>query len=257
MWIRATAPRSSQQVPHAQFITENVKRINEQKTDSATPQAPMTAVALQPLLYCNHQPLIRVQSTGDPAAHAVGMPLPLGIGNASAWECPSPHDGSFRTECSPFLCGRPLRYSLVILTAYSKNKATELLCDECWLRFPWTNNPRGVRRLFFFIIVTLPLCCCGRCTFSCVCVSSVRGADTTDCSRRMCMRWSLVCRSCLLLPLPSVCWCCGRAVCAAYGACVAAALASFVCLPSVCVCRTSRLPCCSPCPSLCRSAPHH
>ncbi|KAF8278362.1 mucin-associated surface protein (MASP), partial [Trypanosoma cruzi] len=29
----------------------------------------------------------------------------------------------------------------------------------------------------------------------------------------MCMRWSLVCRSCLLLPLPSVCWCCGRAVC--------------------------------------------
>ncbi|ESS61243.1 mucin TcMUC [Trypanosoma cruzi Dm28c] len=29
----------------------------------------------------------------------------------------------------------------------------------------------------------------------------------------MCMRWSLVCRSFLLLPLPSVCWCCGRAVC--------------------------------------------
>ncbi|EAN98844.1 mucin-associated surface protein (MASP), putative, partial [Trypanosoma cruzi] len=29
----------------------------------------------------------------------------------------------------------------------------------------------------------------------------------------MCMRWSLVCRSCLLLPLPPVCWCCGRAVC--------------------------------------------
>ncbi|KAF5217185.1 mucin TcMUC [Trypanosoma cruzi] len=47
----------------------------------------------------------------------------------------------------------------------------------------------------------------------CVCVPSVRGADTTDRSRRMYMRWSLVCRSCLLLPLPSVCWCCGRAVC--------------------------------------------
>ncbi|EKF34820.1 mucin-associated surface protein (MASP), putative [Trypanosoma cruzi marinkellei] len=29
----------------------------------------------------------------------------------------------------------------------------------------------------------------------------------------MCMRWSLVCRSCLLLPPPSVCWCYGRAVC--------------------------------------------
>ncbi|RNC34529.1 mucin TcMUCII, partial [Trypanosoma cruzi] len=39
------------------------------------------------------------------------------------------------------------------------------------------------------------------------------GADTTDRSRRMCMRWILVCRSCLLLPLPSVCCCCGRAVC--------------------------------------------
>ncbi|RNC34391.1 mucin TcMUCII [Trypanosoma cruzi] len=68
----------------------------------------------------------------------------------------------------------------------------------------------------------------------------------------MCMRWSLVCRSCLLLPLPSVC----RAWCAAYGACLAAALSSCG-VPSVCVCCTSRLPCCSPCPSLCRSAPHH
>ncbi|EKG02305.1 trans-sialidase, putative [Trypanosoma cruzi] len=67
-----------------------------------------------------------------------------------------------------------------------------------------------------------------------------------------------------------VCVCCGRAVCvcvamdwsvcrawcAAYGACVAAALSSCG-VPSVCGCYTSRLPCCSPCPSLCRSAPHH
>ncbi|KAF5222416.1 hypothetical protein ECC02_004447 [Trypanosoma cruzi] len=29
------------------------------------------------------------------------------------------------------------------------------------------------------------------------------------------------------------------------------------CALCVCVCRTSRLPCCSSCPSLCRSAPHH
>ncbi|RNC56337.1 mucin TcMUCII, partial [Trypanosoma cruzi] len=29
------------------------------------------------------------------------------------------------------------------------------------------------------------------------------------------------------------------------------------CALCVCVCRTSRLLCCSPCPSLCRSAPHH
>ncbi|ESS59927.1 mucin TcMUC [Trypanosoma cruzi Dm28c] len=48
--------------------------------------------------------------------------------------------------------------------------------------------------------------------------------------------------------------CC--AWCAAYGAFLAAALSSCGVL-SVCVCRTSRLPCCSPFPSLCRSAPHH
>ncbi|KAF5217050.1 hypothetical protein ECC02_010112 [Trypanosoma cruzi] len=51
-------------------------------------------------------------------------------------------------------------------------------------------------------------------------------------------------------------WSVCRAWCAAYGACLAAALSSCG-VPSVCVCRTSLLPCCSPCPSLCRSAPHH
>ncbi|ESS61629.1 mucin TcMUC [Trypanosoma cruzi Dm28c] len=84
------------------------------------------------------------------------------------------------------------------------------------------------------------------------------------------MRWSLVRRSCLLLPLPSVCWCCGRAVCVCVlpwiGVCVVRGVRRTVhawLLPShhvvcpLCVCRTSRLPCCSPCPSLCRSAPHH
>ncbi|KAF5213881.1 mucin TcMUC [Trypanosoma cruzi] len=145
-------------------------------------------------------------------------------------------------------------------------------CDEYWLHFPWTNNPRGVRGSLLFHCYFAFLLLCALHLLLCVCVPSVRGADTTDRSRRMCMRWSLVCRSCLLLPLPSVCWCCGRAVCvcvpvavdwsvcrawcAAYGACLAAALSSCG-VPSVCVCRTSRLPCCSPCPSLCRSAPHH
>ncbi|EKG01015.1 mucin TcMUC, putative, partial [Trypanosoma cruzi] len=146
-----------------------------------------------------------------------------------------------------------VRTALALLTRYcnsiQKKQHNKLLCDECWLRFPWTNNPRGVQRLFFFIvIVTMLLCCCVRCTSSCVCVPSVRSADTTDRSRRVCMRWSLVCRSCLLLPLPSVCWCCGRAVCvrvavdwsvcrawcAAYGACLAAALSSCG-VPSVCL----------------------
>ncbi|ESS62895.1 hypothetical protein TCDM_09404 [Trypanosoma cruzi Dm28c] len=85
-------------------------------------------------------------------------------------------------------------------------------CDEYFLHFPWASNPRGVRGSPFFT-VTLLLCCCVRCTSSCVCVPSVRDTDTTDRPCCVCKRWSLVCRSCLLLPLPSVCWCCGRAVC--------------------------------------------
>ncbi|KAF8279994.1 hypothetical protein TcBrA4_0099170 [Trypanosoma cruzi] len=56
-------------------LPKNVKRINEQKTDSATPQAPMTAVALQSLLCCNpHQPLSR-----DNPREALPHTL---------WECP-------------------------------------------------------------------------------------------------------------------------------------------------------------------------
>ncbi|RNC42697.1 mucin TcMUCII, partial [Trypanosoma cruzi] len=42
------------------------------------------------------------------------------------------------------------------------------------------------------------------------------------------MRWSLVCRSCLLLPLPSVCWCCGRAVC------VSCVVCGVRCMPGCC-----------------------
>ncbi|RNC40207.1 hypothetical protein TcCL_NonESM10339, partial [Trypanosoma cruzi] len=50
----------------------------------------------------------------------------------------------------------------------------------------------------------------GPCPYATASSQTPRAADpTTDRSRRMCMRWSLVCRSCLLLPLPSVCWCCG------------------------------------------------
>ncbi|RNC57952.1 hypothetical protein TcCL_ESM04453 [Trypanosoma cruzi] len=51
--VFATAPRSSKQVTYAQVTTENAKRINEQKTDNATLQAPMKTMALQPLLCCN------------------------------------------------------------------------------------------------------------------------------------------------------------------------------------------------------------
>ncbi|EKG00690.1 hypothetical protein TCSYLVIO_008349 [Trypanosoma cruzi] len=217
-------------------------------------------------------------TTKDFASSTAEMPLPLGIGKATVLEFPSPHDGSFRTECFPFLCGRPLRYLLVIVTAYSKNNITSCFAINigCASRGPTIHV---VCRDYSFLLLLLLCFCVAVCAappLVCVCAPSVRSADTTDRSCRMCMRWSLVCRSCLLLPLPSVCWCCGRAVCAACGACVAAAVVWSVCrawcaaygaclaaalssciLPSVCVCRTSRLPCCSPFPSLCRSAPHH
>ncbi|EKG01160.1 hypothetical protein TCSYLVIO_007856 [Trypanosoma cruzi] len=79
----ATAPRSSQQVPHAQVTTKNVKRVNEQKTDNAPQQAPMTAVALQPLLCCNpHQSLSR-----DNPREALPHTL---------WECPRSRQLSIR-----------------------------------------------------------------------------------------------------------------------------------------------------------------
>ncbi|RNC39183.1 mucin TcMUCII, partial [Trypanosoma cruzi] len=52
------------------------------------------------------------------------MPSSLGTGNATVWDCPSPHDGPFATEYLPPLYGRFLRYSLVIVAAYNKNRIT-------------------------------------------------------------------------------------------------------------------------------------
>ncbi|RNC34587.1 mucin-associated surface protein (MASP) [Trypanosoma cruzi] len=102
----------------------------------------------------------------------------------------------------------------------------------CTSRGPTIHVVCGDLFLFYCYFAFVLLCALH--LLLCVCVPSVRDAGTTDRSRRMCMRWSLVCRSCLLLPLPSVCCCCGRAVCAAYGACLAAALSSCG-VPSVCV----------------------
>ncbi|ESS55455.1 hypothetical protein TCDM_13075 [Trypanosoma cruzi Dm28c] len=63
------------------------------KTDNAPQQAPMTAVALQPLLCCNpHQPLSPRQSTGGPAAHAVGMPPSSATEHPTIWEHALTHD---------------------------------------------------------------------------------------------------------------------------------------------------------------------
>ncbi|KAF5216077.1 hypothetical protein ECC02_011172 [Trypanosoma cruzi] len=211
------------------------------------------------------------RTTGDSASSTAGMPSSLGIWTATVCDCPSPHDGPFATEYLPLLYGRPLPYSLVIVAAYNQNRITSCFVMNigCTSRGPTIHVV--CEDLLFYCYYAFVLLCALH-LLLCVCAPSVRGADTTDRSRRMYMRWSLVCRSCLLLPPPSVCWCCGRAVCvcvpvavdwsvcrawcAAYGACLAAALSSCG-LPSACVCRTSRFPCCSPCPSLCRSAPHH
>ncbi|KAF5218021.1 hypothetical protein ECC02_009092 [Trypanosoma cruzi] len=213
-----------------------------------------------------HLLLIPRRTTGDSASSTAGMPSLLGIWDCDCVGLPSPHDGQYETEYLPILYGRPLRYSLVIVAAYNQNKITScfVMNIACTSRGPTIRVVCG--DLLFYCYFAFVLLCALH-LLVCVCVPSVRGADTTDRSRRMCMRWSLVCRSCLLLPLPSVCWCCGRAVCvcvpaavdwsvcrawcAAYGACLAAALSSCG-VPSVCVCRISRLPCCSPYPSLCR-----
>ncbi|KAF5221650.1 hypothetical protein ECC02_005362 [Trypanosoma cruzi] len=194
-------------------------------------------------------------TTRDFASSTAEMPPSLAIGKATVWECPSPHDGTFRTECLPLLYGRPLRYSLVIATAYSKNRITSCFvmnigCDSHGPVIQLVCGDHPFSCYFAFVLLwALHL-------LLCVCVPSVRGADTTDRSRRMCMRWSLLCRSCLLLPLPLLCWCVSCVVCGVR--CMPGCCPLLMwCALCVCVCRTSRLPCCSPFPSLCRSAPHH
>ncbi|ESS61501.1 hypothetical protein TCDM_10906 [Trypanosoma cruzi Dm28c] len=99
-----------------------------------------------------------------------------------------------------------------VLNINEGRRELNCFCDEYWLHFPWTSNPRGVRGSPFLLLLCFCAAVCAATILVCVCVPSVRAAGTTDRSRRVCMRWSLVCRSCLLLPLPSVCCCCGRAV---------------------------------------------
>ncbi|RNC40597.1 trans-sialidase, partial [Trypanosoma cruzi] len=42
-------------------------------------------------------------------------------------------------------------------------------CDEYWLRFPWTNDPRGVRGSFLFCCYFAFVLLCALHLFSCVC----------------------------------------------------------------------------------------
>ncbi|EKF28778.1 trans-sialidase, putative, partial [Trypanosoma cruzi marinkellei] len=84
------------------------------------------------------------------------------------------------------------------------------------------------------VVVLLPLCCCGRCTYSLLCVRTLREGCRHDGPLSPYVHAvSLVCRSCLLLPPPSVCWCCGRAVCVCVSCVVFAVAAGGVCYCAV------------------------
>ncbi|RNC39082.1 putative mucin TcMUCII, partial [Trypanosoma cruzi] len=176
------------------------------------------------------------------------------VGN---WECeclgvPQPA----RRQLSDGMLATIVRTALALPTRYCNSiqlkQDNNCFCGEYWLAFPWTNNSRDLRGFLFYCYFAFVLLCALH-LLLCVCVPSVRGADTTDRSRRVCMRWSLVCRSCLLLPPPSVCWCCGRAVCVCACCrgleCVSCVVCGVRCMPGCC----PRLMCVCP---LCVCLPH-
>ncbi|RNC52869.1 mucin TcMUC [Trypanosoma cruzi] len=102
------------------------------------------------------------RTTGDSASSTAGM--------HRRWEFGLPQPAR-RPVCDGILATF-VRTALALLTHYynsiQQQQDDNLLCDECWLQFPWNNNSLGVRRSPFFI-VTLLLCCCVRCSSSCVC----------------------------------------------------------------------------------------
>ncbi|EAN80729.1 mucin TcMUC, putative, partial [Trypanosoma cruzi] len=168
------------------------------------------------------------------------MPSSLGTGTATVCDCPGPHDGILATF---------VRTALALLTRYCSSiqlkQDNNLLFDEYWVRFPWTNNLRGVRGSLPFCIVTLLLCCFLRLHLL-VCVRTLREGCRHDGPLSPYLHAVEPCvPPCWSLPLPSlyiyvcVCvpvavdWSVCRAWCAAYGACLTAALSSCG-VPSVC-----------------------
>ncbi|RNF02673.1 mucin TcMUC, partial [Trypanosoma cruzi] len=104
------------------------------------------------------------------------------VGN---WECeclgvPQPA----RRLVSDGMLATFVQTALALLTRYcnsiQQKQHNKLLCDEYWLRFPWTNNPRGVRGSSFLLLLLLCLCVAVCAVPSCVCALSVRAVDTTD-----------------------------------------------------------------------------
>ncbi|EKF28710.1 hypothetical protein MOQ_007533, partial [Trypanosoma cruzi marinkellei] len=126
------------------------------------------------------------------------------VGN---WDCDclgqlSPRGGPFATAHFSLLYGQPLRYSLFIVTARGKNNMTSrfLMNIGCASRGSKIHVVCGDLTFLSFLLCSC-VAVCAAAPPSCVRVPSVRVAGTTDCSRRMYVRWGLVRRSCLLLLL--------------------------------------------------------
>ncbi|EKG03749.1 trans-sialidase, putative, partial [Trypanosoma cruzi] len=109
-------------------------------------------------------------TTRDFVSSTAEMPPSLGIGNATAWEFPSPQDDLFRTECSPLLYGRPLRYSLVIVTAYSKIKATSCFAMNvgCTSRGPTIHVVCGDYSFLLLVLLCFCVAVCAAPSLVCV-----------------------------------------------------------------------------------------
>ncbi|KAF5218350.1 hypothetical protein ECC02_008721 [Trypanosoma cruzi] len=124
-------------------------------------------------------------------------------------------------------------------------------CDEYWLHFPWTNNPRGLRGSLLFI-VTLLLCCCGHCTSCCVCAYPPQGVPTRRTALAVCACGGALCAAPVCFSLFHLC------VGVAAGLCVCACCRGLECVSCV-VCGVRCMPGCCPllmwC-ALCVCLPH-
>ncbi|KAF5219282.1 hypothetical protein ECC02_007706 [Trypanosoma cruzi] len=211
------------------------------------------------------------RTTGDSASSTAGMHSSLGTGTATVCDCPSPHDGPFAKEYLPPF----VRTALALLTRYCSSiqpkQHNKLLCDEYWLHFPWTNNPRGVRGSPFYCYFAFVLLCA---LHLLVCVHTLREGCRHDgplsphvhavepCVPLLFASPSSICVLVLRQGCVCVCACCRGLECVSCVVCGVRCMPGCCpllmwCALCVCVCHTSRLPCCSPCPSLCRSAPDH
>ncbi|ESS62360.1 hypothetical protein TCDM_09978 [Trypanosoma cruzi Dm28c] len=204
------------------------------------------------------------RTTGDSASFTLVMPSSLGTALRLFVTAPAR-----TTEYLPLLYGRPLCYSLVVVAAYNQNRITSCFVMNigCTSRGPTIRVVCGDHYSFHCYFAFVLLCALHLLVCVCIlregcrhdgplsryvhavepCVPLLFASPSSICV--LLLRQGCVCVC--LLPWNGVC-----VLCAAYGACLAAALSSCG-VPSVCVCCTSRLSCCSPFPSLCRSAPHY